>query len=104
MPRTPKPWFWKNRRCWYVTIAGRRHNLGSDRRAAKQRYHELMAKPAKRVVRSDSVESIVDLFLEWTKRNRAPLTSTCFLNFCQSFIDSLPAGIYVGELKPFHVH
>jgi hypothetical protein len=42
MPRDPKPWFRKDRDAWFVTINGRRFNLGSDRDAAHTRFHELM--------------------------------------------------------------
>lgn len=44
MPRDPKPWYWQARDAWFVTINGRRFNLGSDRDAAHSRFHELMLK------------------------------------------------------------
>ena len=33
MARRPKPWFWKARDAWYVTIGGERHLLGEDKRS-----------------------------------------------------------------------
>ncbi len=42
MPRDPKPWFRKDRDAWFVTINGRRYNLGPERDAAHDRFHELM--------------------------------------------------------------
>jgi integrase len=41
--RSPKPWFWKRRRIWCVTLGGRRVNLGADKDAAHRRFHALMA-------------------------------------------------------------
>ena len=32
MARTPKPWYWKERRSWYVTIRGERQSLGPDKK------------------------------------------------------------------------
>jgi len=74
MARSPKPWWWKPRGCWFVQIAGQRHNLGPDRNEAMQRYHELMAQPRQRVVAANSTLAIVDAFLEWTHKHRAPGT------------------------------
>lgn len=66
MPRTPKPWFWKERQAWYVTIAGTRHRLGEDRQIAHQRFHELMARPAPVKVKAgtNTVVALLDMFLE----------------------------------------
>ena len=103
MARTPKPWFWKKRGAWFVTIDGCRHNLGPDKDDAIQLFHELMAKPQKRAVSSDSVLGIIDAFLDWTKRHRAQGTYDWYLGFCQSFSDSIPASLRVTALKPYHV-
>jgi hypothetical protein len=42
MSRDPKPWFRSDRDAWFVTISGRRFNLGPEREAAHKRFHELM--------------------------------------------------------------
>ena len=69
MARPPKPWFWKKRQGWYVTIDGTRHFLAVERDVAVTRFHQLMAEPQKRVVsgsirwsnwRADRVETIVE--------------------------------------------
>lgn len=41
MARSPKPWYRRERKAWFVTIDGKRHNLGPDRKAAFKRFHEL---------------------------------------------------------------
>ena len=102
MARNPKPWWRKDRRCWFVTIDGVRHNLGPNREFAFQRFHELMAAPKRKMVASDSVLAIIDAFLEWTKRHRASRTYEWYLQRCQWFVQTIPA-LTVAQLKPFHV-
>lgn len=103
MARAPKPWFRKDRNAWFVTIAGKRHNLGKDRALAFQRFHQLMAEPQKQAVRSDSVAALIDLYLEWLQKNRSAGTYNWYMHFCQSFINSIPANLQITDLKPFHV-
>ena len=74
MARSPKPWYRRERKAWFVTIDGKRRNLGPDRKAAFKRFHELMARPARRVVSTQSVAGIFDTFLEWTLKHRASRT------------------------------
>ena len=45
MARTSKPWLWKERQSWFVTIRGRRENLGPDKKEALEAFHKLMCKP-----------------------------------------------------------
>jgi hypothetical protein len=52
MARPPKPTFWKRRDACFVTIDGTRHFLATDKEAALNRFHQLMAEPQKRIVRS----------------------------------------------------
>ncbi len=103
MARPPKPWFWKARQAWYVTIDGTRHLLDADRETAQQRFHALMAQPERQVIRSDSVAAILDLFLDWTERNRAAKTYRWYRDFLQAFLNSLPPNLRLADLKPFHV-
>ncbi len=41
--RQPKPFFRKQTRSWYVQIKGKWINLGADKDAAFETYHEMMA-------------------------------------------------------------
>lgn len=102
MARTPKPWYRKDRKAWFVTIDGQRHNLGAEREAAFQQFHEMMARPKKRAVPSRSVAAIIDAFLEWTLKHRAPRTYDWYLERCQWFIATIP-NLTVDQLQPFHV-
>ena len=74
MARSPKPWFWKARNGWFVTIDGVRHFLAREKAEAFTRFHQLMAEPRMRLVRSDSVAAIIDAFMEFCHKERAPDT------------------------------
>ena len=103
MPRFPKPWFRKDRDCWYVQLDGKQHNLGSERQAAFARYHELMREPRKRRVASETVPAIIDLFLDWCEKNRAPRTYDWYQVRCQAFVDTIPPELRVTDLRPHHL-
>ncbi|MCA9052939.1 MAG: site-specific integrase [Planctomycetaceae bacterium] len=103
MARTPAPWYWKQRRAWFVTICGQRHRLADTKSEAYERFHEMMAQPMRRQVSGESVVALVDLFLEWVQKNRAAETYRWYHDFLQSFVDSIPATLTIRQLKPFHV-
>jgi integrase len=42
--RTPKPWYWSERRAWYVVIDGQRIRLGAHNDTAFRCFHRLMAR------------------------------------------------------------
>ena len=102
MARMPKPWWWKKRKSWYVTIAGVRYDLGPDHKAAFQRFHELMTRPTQKEVASDSVTAIIDAFLDWTEKHRALRTYEWYKQRLQWFIEFIP-DLTVGRLRPFHL-
>lgn len=102
MARKAKPWFWKARNCWYVTISGTRHNLGADKNRAWDRFHELMRQPAEARIISNAVVSLIDRFLEWTQSKRAPDTYEWYRYRLQRFALRYP-DLLVSELRPFHV-
>lgn len=103
MPHYPKPFFRKSRGLWYVQLDGRQHNLGPDRDAAFKAYRDLMAQPApKAVVRGDHVAGLIDRFLEWVKKNRAPDTYVWYQSRLQLFVTRHP-DLTIEELLPIHV-
>lgn len=103
MARTPKPWYWEERGSWYVTIRGTRHNLGADRSEARRAFHALMSKPVpKPVQRADTVAAVVDRFLDWVQKNRAPDTYVWYQSRLQLFVTRHP-DLTVEELRPIHV-
>jgi hypothetical protein len=48
-----------------------RRSVGPDKEEAERKFHELMAKPEKRVD-PESVAAIIDRFLDWTQTHREP--------------------------------
>jgi len=102
MARTPKPWFWKARNGWYVTIDGVRHFLAAEKEPAVTRFHQLMAEPPKRIIRADSLAVIIDVFLEWCQKHRAPDTYEWYRYRLERFVQRYPS-LRTHELRPFHV-
>lgn len=103
MARTPKPWYWEERASWYVTIRGTRHNLGPERNQAHRAFHTMMSeRPAAPRVRPELVAAVVDRFLEWVQKNRAPDTYLWYQTRLQRFVDRHPT-LTVAALRPIHV-
>lgn len=103
MSRTPKPWWRRERRSWFVMLDGQQVNLGSDRDQAYQKFHELMAQPRRRPLASDSVAAVCDAYLDWVAEHRSPDTYRWCKDRLQAFIGSIPSTLRVGHLKPYHV-
>ena len=107
MPRPNKMWYRKERDSWFVTIAGKRHNLGRDKDAATKRFHQLMAGNSPAEANSTSIMAIelMDKYLLWCKDNREPGTFDWYTKHLQAFLDSLPnQSIEAMQLKPYHVY
>jgi integrase len=103
MARRPKPWFRKGRG-WFVTLDGKQVSLGKDKHTAYRRFYELMASPPPpSPTRHSSADTVLDDFLDWTKKHRAQATFETYRRRLQSLLDSLPQGLSVHELQPFHV-
>ena len=102
MARTPKPWYRKDRRTWFVTIDGTRHNLGPDKKAALQAYHRLMDQPRRPILRSTSAVALIDAFLDWCQKHRAPDTFEWYRYRLQRFATTYP-DLDTSEIRPYHV-
>jgi integrase len=103
MPHFPKPFFREGRGLWYAQIHGKQHNLGRDKNAAFRKYHDLMRAPAP--VASKMVLGIIEGFLDWCHKHRAPRTYEGHRWHLERFVDQLPGadGMSVEDLKPHHV-
>ena len=101
MARIPKIWFRKDRKAWFVTVRGVRHNLGPDKKAASDRFHQLMREPDRKPVRSMSFVAIADAFLDWVQTHRAKKTYEDTRYYIQSFCRMYPELMPV-DLRPFH--
>jgi integrase len=107
VPHHPKPFFRKPLGKWYVQIKGKQYNLGPDEPAAWEQYHALMAQkdalPDAKVITTELVVAVLDRFLDWVKANQAPKTYSWHHDHLQTFTGSIPRGLTVAELKPYHV-
>jgi|GEM_PF-7135284 len=90
MSRIARPWYRKDRKAWFVTIAGTRHNLGSDKAEAIRQYHALMREPKLHVVKSQSFLTIADSFLEWLEKHRAPTPTNGTATGSSGFVVDIP--------------
>lgn len=104
VPHFPKPWFRKSRKLWYVEIDGTQHNLGPDQEKAFKKYHELMTAPKPAPLPpSDAVAAVCDRFVDWVEKHRSADTYRWYRDRLQAFLDAIPKGLTVAQLKPFHV-
>jgi hypothetical protein len=106
MPHYPKPFFRSARNAWFVQIDGKQIKLATDRDEAFTRYHELMAKPLPEATKAEAqklVVVIVDEFLEWCEKHRAPDTYRWYKDRLESFCKSIESSLSVDHLKPHHV-
>jgi integrase len=107
MARFRKPFFRPVRGLWYVWHDGKQVNLGATKDAAFAAWHELRSKPptpaATKADAQKLVVVIVDEFLDWCERHRAPDTYRWYKDRLESFCKTIEATLPAGELKPHHV-
>lgn len=101
MARRPRPWFWKARDAWYVTIGGQRHLLGQDKDEAYDRFYAMMRQPQQRKVSADALVAVIDAFLEWVLKNRSSDTYEWYRYRLQRFVERYP-DLRADDLRPFH--
>ena len=107
MARFRKPFFRPVRGLWYVWHDGKQVNLGADKDAAFTAWHELRSKPATPVVTATEaarlVVVIVDEFLDWCEKHRAPDTYRWYKDRLESFCKTIEPTLTADQLKPHHV-
>jgi integrase len=86
---------------WRVTVRGVRYNLGPSKTAAEKKFHSLMASESRTA--NQSLAVVLDEFLEWSSKNRAPQTTERYKEFCQSFLDHVD-DMPLDRLTRGHVH
>src|SRR5262249_14022270 len=95
--------------CWYVHHRGRQVRLSPDKDEAWRLWHELMARPPEPERASlptgpdVQVIEILDAFLDWCQRHKAERTYKWSRENIQRFVDALPDGLKVADLKPYHL-
>jgi integrase len=100
MARRPKPWYWKARKAFYVTIDGKQHPLGPDKAEAHRRFHELMSKPKTAIV-AGSVAEVIEHFMDWLEVNR-PKSYDWYKRRIDKFYPTI-RDFRIAELKPHHI-
>jgi integrase len=104
----PEP-FWRSERdCWFVQIGKRQHRLAPDKDEAWQLWHEIMAKPPEpdRPLTPGpdiQVNEILDAFLDWCQKHKAPRTYNLYRDFFRHFVAMLPPALKVTDLKAYHL-
>lgn len=108
MARSARPWFWKKRDAWYVTLNGKRVRLAQGRAnkaSAETKFHELMlevrANPA-----ADSncptVVSVVELFLSHAERHYVARSYAERRSILQRFAEA-HGFRRIEDCRPFHL-
>ena len=102
--------FWRSdRNCYYVQDGTRQARLSPDKDEAWRLWHEFMARPPEeRQAAAPSgpdaqVVAILDAFLEWCANHKAGRTYDWYRSYLESFARSLPPGLTVAAIRPFHV-
>jgi integrase/recombinase XerC len=113
MARKPKPWWHAEKKAWFVNIEGERYKLGSDKDGAHREFHRLLSlPPERRAPKVDTpaptgftVAELLDKYLDWVEKHRAPRTYDWYQEHLDSFVNSLtaPATMPVSDLKPYMV-
>jgi integrase len=107
MARFRKPFFRSARGLWYVWHDGQQVNLGADKDAAFTAWHELRTKPkTPAITKAESqklVLVIVDEFLDWCCKHRAPDTYRWYKDRLESFCKTIESTLTIDQLRPHHV-
>ncbi len=102
MARTPTPWYRKSRKCWFVMLDGKQHNLGPDKKAAFEKFYQLMLESKESKPAAQAFASLADQFLEWVQRKRAPDTYEWYRYRIERFVRKYP-NILAEAVVPHQV-
>ncbi|HMP06138.1 MAG TPA: hypothetical protein PJ982_07310, partial [Lacipirellulaceae bacterium] len=100
--RTPKPFYKKTHKAWYLERGGRQIRLAATEPEAWTEYHRIMASDLP-VTSKTTVTQLVDQFLAWLRANRKPGTHEWYKNHCESFTRHVKARLLVADVRPYHV-
>jgi site-specific recombinase XerD len=105
MARPNKPYYWTEKKAWFVTIKGQRIKLGKEEEAAKKEFYRLMSLPEPEPKKQEALAAeVLDKFLLWVETNRAERTYQWYFAHLQAFLSSLSnQKIEASKIRPFHV-
>ena len=100
--RQPKPWYRKQTKSWYVQIDGRQIRLGTKKRDAWNKYHEVMSNgvhPSSTV----TMGSLLGKYLDWCEQHLAPPTYKKNQFHVNRFRAQVKPLLAATDVKPLHV-
>ncbi|XZE53986.1 tyrosine-type recombinase/integrase [Planctomycetaceae bacterium SH139] len=103
MPREPKPYWKKQQQRWVCTIDGQRLTLGTEKKAAFDKFHKLMLDRKSVKAELSTVYQLSQAYLDWCKENRSEGTYKNHLRYLKGFIDSIGKTMKVAALRKHHV-
>lgn len=102
--RQPKPFLRSQTQSWYVQIGPKQIPLGKDKKAAFDKYHEIMAQRRKAEPSpDDTVHRIFNRYLDWCKDNRSPATFDKSRRHLKRFAQHIGPQLRITNLKKHHV-
>ena len=102
--REPKPFFRNQTKSWYVQFGKDQIPLGRNEEEAWDKYRRLMDERRRGAVKSDeSVATILNHHLAWTKDNQAHGTFKKKLRHLKSFGRYIGPKLNVSKLRVYHV-
>ena len=100
--RQPKPWFRKQTKSWYVQIDGKQINLGTKKREAWNKYHEIMANGVSSPP-TETIGALLDKYLDWCEQSLAGPTCKKNRFHINRFRDYIDPKLAATDVKPLHV-
>lgn len=103
--KTPKPFFRKQTKSWYVSIDGKFHPLGKNEKEAFEQYYVLMSdrQPTGDTTPDTKVRDLLKMFLAWCKGHRDAVTHDWYKMHLSSFEDHISPKLTLRHIKAFHV-
>jgi len=97
-----RPFFRKQTKSWYVWVGKKLVNLGKNKKQSLTKYQRFCS-----VSSSDAtyepVVSLLNRFLDWTKKNRSPRTYRWYKDYLKSLAGDIGKRLCVADLTADHV-
>ena len=103
MGRRARVWRRQSDQHWYTTVNGRKVKV-ADKSVPYRRANQIFAERfGDSIAGGASVGKFFDKYLEFVKQNRSPGTFKWYKLYLRGLYDSLPRGLIVDNLTPYHV-
>ncbi len=99
MPRPAKPFFRRQTKSWYCSIAGKQIPLGKDKKLAVQKFHELMTNREEQIQNRCTLYELSQSYLDWVEINRSSSIFRLHKHFLKSFIEAVGKRLEPMQLK-----